>query len=83
MDILQSSRNVTIMKAYFKILTIVIWAPVCYVKGKKTGEGEGLGRQSGSDSYNVRPKLNKSGGLRHSLSPLWDRSLGVNGPIQT
>ena len=31
----------------------------------------------------LRPKLNKSGGLRHSLSPLWNRPLGVNGPLQT
>ena len=31
----------------------------------------------------LRPKLNKCGGLRHSLSPLWNRPLGVNGPLQT
>ena len=29
----------------------------------------------------LRPKLNKSGGLRHTLSPLWDRPLGVKGPL--
>ena len=29
----------------------------------------------------LRLKLNKSGGLRHTLSPLWDRPLGVKGPL--
>ena len=30
----------------------------------------------------LRPLLNKSGGLKHS-SPLWNRPLGVNGPLHT